>query len=89
MDFRKICTYKFRITSRKYYNFMNDAHRVGETVKPFTSAQSWKLLMKFLGPDMMDQDRRGLITGTEERAARDLLHHLGGVSDRCAIFYLY
>jgi hypothetical protein len=70
----------FRITSRKYYNFTNDAHREGATIKPFTEKQSWDLLMKLLGPEWVEQDRKGLIKGSEEKAATDMLRHLGGVS---------
>jgi uncharacterized membrane protein YheB (UPF0754 family) len=70
------------ITSRKYYNFMNDASRKGDTVKPFNERQSWDLLMKLLGPEWQDLDRRGLIQGTEESAAKELLRNLGGVSTK-------
>jgi hypothetical protein len=70
----------FRTTSRKYYNFTNDAHRKGCTIKPFSDRQSWKLLMKLLGPEWVEQDKEGLIKGTEERAAVELLRYLGGVS---------
>ena len=71
----------YRITSRKYYNFTNDAHRKGDTIKPFTPKESWLLLMKLLGPDWVERDQKGLIKGTEERAATDLLKYLSGVSD--------
>jgi hypothetical protein len=67
----------FRTTSRKYYNFTNDAHRNGCTIKPFSDKQSWELLMKLLG---VEKDKEGLIKGTEERAAIELLRYLGGVS---------
>jgi hypothetical protein len=70
-----------RITSRKYYNFMNDAQRKGDTVKPFNENQSWDLLMKLLGPEWQDLDRKGLIKVSEEAAARQLLKMLGGVSN--------
>ncbi len=70
----------FRITSRKYYNFTNDAHRKGATIKPFTEKQSWNLLMNLLGPEWVEQDRKGLIKGSEEKAAIDMLKNLGGVS---------
>lgn len=70
----------FRITSRKYYNFTNDAHRKGDTVKPFTEKQSWDLLMKLLGSDWADKDRNGLLKGIEEKAAKEFLRSLGGVS---------
>jgi len=68
------------ITSRKYYNFTNDAHRKGDTVKPFTEKQSWNLLMKLLGHDWVEKDRQGLIKGTEEKAAVELLKFLGGLA---------
>jgi hypothetical protein len=70
-----------RITSRDYYNFTNDAHRKGETIKPFTAKESWSLLMKLLGPKWVEEDRKGLIKGTEERAATELLKNLGGVCE--------
>jgi len=70
-----------RITSRKYYNFTNDAHRKGDTIKPFTSKESWSLLMKLLGQQWVEDDRKGLIKQSEERAATELLKNLGGVSD--------
>jgi hypothetical protein len=69
-----------RITSRSYYNFANDAQRKGGTVKPFTDAQSWDLLMKLLGPNWEDLDRKGLIKTSEMSAAKELLKDLGGVS---------
>lgn len=72
--------YFHRITSRKYYNFTNDAQRKGDTIKPFTREQSWLLLMRLLGDDMVKMDREGSIKGTEEKAARALLDGLGGVS---------
>lgn len=66
-------------TSRLYYNFTNDAHRKGSTIKPFTDAQSLKLLMKLLGPEWEEQDNKGQIKGREERAAIELLRYLGGL----------
>jgi hypothetical protein len=69
-----------RIISRKYYNFTNDAHRKGDTIKPFTPKESWSLLMKLLGSQWAEEDRKGLIKGSEERAATELLKNLGGVS---------
>ena len=68
-----------RITSRKYYNFMNDSGRKGDTVKPFNDKQGWHLLMKLLGDPWQDQDRRGLLKHSEDIAARELLLELGGV----------
>lgn len=58
---------------------MNDAKRRGDTIKPFTDKQSWDLLMQLLGPDWQDMDKKGLIKGTEEAAAKYLLKDLGGV----------
>jgi len=69
----------FRITSRTYFNFTNDAQRKGDTVKPFTDTQSWDLLMKLLGPDWEDLNRQGLIKTSEMSAAKELLKDLGGV----------
>jgi hypothetical protein len=37
--------------------------------------------MKRLGPEWVEQDQKGLIKGTEEKAATELLKDLGGVSD--------
>lgn len=68
------------ITSRKYYNFMNDNRRKGDTVKLFNERQSWDLLMKLLGSEWQDLDRKGLIKVSEEQAARGLLKSIGGVS---------
>jgi hypothetical protein len=59
---------------------MKDNQRKGDTVKPFSDKQSWDLLMKLLGKDWQDLDRRGLIKVSEERAAKDLLRSIGGVS---------
>jgi hypothetical protein len=79
-----------RITSRKYYNFVNDAKRQGDTIKPFNEKQSWGLLMQLLGPDWQDMDKRGLIKGTEEAAAKNLLRDLGGVRAKWLIdIYLF
>jgi hypothetical protein len=69
-----------RITSRKYYNFNNDAHRGGDTIKPFNDKQGWDLLMKLLGEEWQELDRRGLIVVSERNAAKELLTSLGGVS---------
>ncbi len=69
------------ITSRKFYNFTNDAHREGETIKPFTTRESWLLLMKLLGPEWVEDDRKGLIKVSEYRAAEELLRALGGVRE--------
>ena len=67
------------ITSRKYYNFMKDIKRRGETVKPFNEHQSWNLLMQLLGPDWKAMDNQGSIKVSEENAARSFLAKLGGV----------
>jgi hypothetical protein len=69
------------ITSRKFYNFTNDAHRTGQTIKPFNARESWLLLMKLLGPDWVDNDRKGLIKASEQRAAEELLKSLNGVRE--------
>lgn len=52
-------------------------------MKVFTEAQSWDLLMKLLGPDWQDRDRLGQMKSSEDRAARQLLNSLGGVSLSC------
>ena len=69
------------ITSRKFYNFTNDAHRKGETIKPFNARESWHLFIKLLGPDWVEDDRKGLIKVSEQRAAEELLKSLGGVRE--------
>ena len=69
------------ITSRKYYNFMKDNKRKGDTVKPFNEKQSWDLLMKLLGSDYQELDRNGLMKVSEEQAARAMLKSIGGVSE--------
>ncbi|MCJ1400647.1 hypothetical protein MMC11_003855 [Xylographa trunciseda] len=68
------------ITSRKYYNFMKDMKRRGETVKPFNEQQSWDLLMQLLGPDWKAMDKQGSIKVSEENAARSFLAKLGGLA---------
>ena len=68
------------ITSRKYYNFIKDGRRRGDTVKPFNERQSWDLLIKLLGSDWQDLDKKGLIKVLEEQAAKNLLRDIGGVS---------
>ena len=69
-----------RITSRRYYNFTNDAQRHADTIKPFNERQSWDLFMKFLGPTWQQKDKDGRMNGVEEKAARTLLKRFGGVS---------
>ena len=73
-------TDKRRITSRRYFNFTNDAQRHADTIKPFTERQSWELFMKFLGPTWQQKDKDGRMNGVEEKAARTLLKRFGGVS---------
>jgi hypothetical protein len=59
---------------------MKDNRRKGDTVKPFNDKQGWDLLMKLLGSEWQDLDRRGLIKVSEEQAAKALLKSIGGVS---------
>ena len=68
------------ITSRKYYNFMKDSQRRGETVKPFNEQQSWALLMQLLGEDWKALDKEGRIRVSEEQAAKQFLSKLGGLA---------
>jgi hypothetical protein len=56
LKYGKLTTY--RIISRKYYNFTNDAHRKSDTIKPFTLKESWSLLMKLLGSQWVEEDRK-------------------------------
>jgi hypothetical protein len=60
---------------------MNDNKRKGDTVKPFNEKQSWDLLIKLLGKEWQDLDRKGLIKVSEEQAAKKFLERIGGVSD--------
>jgi hypothetical protein len=60
---------------------MNDNRRKGDTVKPFNEVQSWDLLIKLLGSDWQDLDRKGLIKPAEEQAAKGLLSNIGGVGN--------
>jgi hypothetical protein len=60
---------------------MNDNKRKGDTVKPFNEKQSWDLLIKLLGKEWQDLDRKGLIKVSEEQAAKKFLGRIGGVSD--------
>ena len=68
------------ITSRKYYNFMKDSQRRGDTVKPFNEKQSYELLMQLLGEQWQSLDRRGLLRGSEIAAAKTLLDKIGGLA---------
>lgn len=68
------------ITSRKYYNFMKDGRRRGDTVKPFNEKQSWDLLMQLLGGNWQRLDQEGLIKGSEDAAARQFLSKLQGLA---------
>ncbi|KAH6690764.1 P-loop containing nucleoside triphosphate hydrolase protein [Leptodontidium sp. MPI-SDFR-AT-0119] len=68
------------ITSRKYYNFANDAQRHGDTIKPFNDRQSWDLFMKLLGPTWQQKDKDGHIKGQEEKAAKAFLQNFGGLA---------
>lgn len=69
----------YSITSRSFFNFTMDAVRKGETVKPFTAAQSRELLFQLLGPTWQDLARNGKIKSSEDRAATDLLQSVGHV----------
>lgn len=68
------------ITSRKYYNFMKDSQRKGDTVKPFNDQQSFDLLMVLLGEKWQNQYSRGLLRTTEITAAKTLLKKIGGLA---------
>jgi len=68
------------ITSRKYYNFMKDAQRKGDTVKPFNEQQSFDLLMVLLGESWQNQYSRGVLRATEIAAAKTLLRKIGGLA---------
>ena len=58
---------------------MKDNKRKGDTVKPFNDKQSWDLLIKLLGSEWQDLDRKSLIKLLEEQAAKGLLRSIGGV----------
>lgn len=68
------------ITSRKYYNFMKDDERKGDTVKPFDPNQSFDLLCQFLGDDWRDLQQRQLLKMSEVTAAREFLKRLEGLA---------
>lgn len=59
---------------------MFDSQRKGETIKPFTESQSWELLIRLLGPEWQDLQRRCLLEPCEVEAAKELLRNLSGVS---------
>lgn len=64
------------ITSRKYYNFIKDNQRRGDTVKPFNEQQSFDLLILLLG----EQWQNRLLRPAEITAAKTLLRKLGGLA---------
>ncbi|KAG4441816.1 hypothetical protein IFR05_002680 [Cadophora sp. M221] len=68
------------ITSRKYYNFANDAQRHGDTIKPFNERQSWELFMKLLGPNWQQKNNDSQIKEKEEKPAKALLQNFGGLA---------
>ena len=68
------------ITSRKYYNFMRDDERKGDTVKPFDPRQSFDLLCQFLGEDMRDLQQKRLLKLSEVNAAKEFLGRLEGLA---------
>jgi hypothetical protein len=68
------------ITSRKYYNFMKDNQRKGDTVKPFNDQQSFDLLMLLLGEYWQNLHTRGLLRQSEINAAKTLLKKIGGLA---------
>ncbi|KAH7416715.1 P-loop containing nucleoside triphosphate hydrolase protein [Cadophora sp. MPI-SDFR-AT-0126] len=68
------------ITSRRYFNFTNDAQRHADTIKPFNERQSWDLFRKFLGPKWQQKDKAGRMNSVEEKAARTLLKRFGGLA---------
>lgn len=68
------------ITSRKYYNFMKDANRRGDTVRPFSPQQSYELLMQLLGEKWQLAERRGTLPKSEINAAKTLLGKIGGLA---------
>jgi len=68
------------ITSRKYYNFMKDAQRKGDTVKPFNEQQSFDLFMVLLGETWQNQYSRGVLRQSEIIAARTLLKKIDGLA---------
>ena len=64
------------ITSRRYYNFVKDKQRSGDTVKPFNEQQSFDLLMLLLGEKWQSR----LLRQSEITAAKTLLKKLGGLA---------
>ena len=68
------------ITSRKYYNFMKDDKRKGDTLRPFDANQSFDLLLQFLGDDWHDLHQRQLLKMSEVSTAREFLKQLEGLA---------
>lgn len=58
---------------------MNDAKRQGVTIKPFNESQSWKLLLKLLGPEWEAREAAGQMRGHEEEDGKAFLKDMGGV----------
>lgn len=67
------------ITSRKYYNFMKDDSRRGDTVKPFDAHQSFDLLCQLLGPDWVEVKQQRKLKPSEVVAAKEFLARLEGL----------
>lgn len=68
------------ITSRSYYNFLNDDQRRGDTVKPFNKQQSFQLLTQLLGPDWTELREQRLLKRSEVDAAFEWLQQLEGLA---------
>lgn len=68
------------VTSRRYYNFVKDTGRRGDTIKPFDHNQSWDLLLQFLGDDWKKMDQENRIGPTEVASAKSLLSKLDGLA---------
>ncbi|KAH8602769.1 hypothetical protein B0O99DRAFT_587847 [Bisporella sp. PMI_857] len=68
------------ITTRKYYNFVKDLRRKGETIKPLDPKQSWDLLLHLLGEEWEKQEQEGRLPQSEMAAARLMLEKLEGLA---------
>jgi hypothetical protein len=68
------------ITSRSYYNFLNDDQRRGDTVSTFNDDQSFGLLCRLLGPDWRSLYEEGKVVKSEKDAAHEFLSRLDGLA---------
>ena len=68
------------VTTRSYYNFENEEHRVGDTIPVFSPDERWDFLMQLLGKEWNNDHLGGSRGQMERSAARELLESLGGLA---------